>query len=39
MEIQMDALTGMPQQRGYLDLVDDCLGSTLRKAFVCLLRI
>ena len=25
MKIQMDALTGMPQQRGYLDLVDDCL--------------
>ena len=29
MEIQMDALTGMPQQRGYLDLVDDCLGKLL----------
>ena len=36
MEIQMDALTGMPQQRGYLDLVDDCLGKHPQESF-CML--
>ena len=36
MEIQMDALTGMPQQRGYLDLVDDCLGKYPQESF-CML--
>lgn len=36
MKIQMDALTGMPQQRGYLDLVDACLEQHSGESF-CML--